>query len=131
MSDVDGGACAANAAKIGPDADGRAGGCDNIRLLIGGTPPVHVSVFQGADPPWLLFVVLAVTHLAAYYLPDALPCPTPAEQTLILANPTTEALWSALRSTAQTLFITRVHVLWSASYAVALGRAAPSPHVAV
>ena len=26
------------------------GGCDNIRVLVGGTPPVQVSVFQGADP---------------------------------------------------------------------------------
>jgi hypothetical protein len=50
-TDVDDAACAANAAKIGPDADGQPGGCDNIRVLVGGTPPVQVSVFQGADPP--------------------------------------------------------------------------------
>jgi hypothetical protein len=48
---VDNAACAANAAKIGPDADGRRGGCDNVRVQIGGAPPVQVSVFQGADPP--------------------------------------------------------------------------------
>jgi competence protein ComEC len=50
-TDVDDAACAANAAKIGPDADRRPGGCDNVRVLLGGTPPVQVSVFQGADPP--------------------------------------------------------------------------------
>jgi hypothetical protein len=48
-TDVDDAACATNPAKIGPDADGRAGGCDNIRLLIGGTPAVQVSVFHGSD----------------------------------------------------------------------------------
>ena len=48
-TDVEDAACAANAAKIGPDADGEPGGCDNIRVLIG--PPVQVSVFQGADTP--------------------------------------------------------------------------------
>ena len=37
-TDVDDAACAANAAKIGPDADGQPGGRDNIRVLIGGTP---------------------------------------------------------------------------------------------
>ena len=30
-TDVDDAACAANAAKIGPDADGQPGGCDNVR----------------------------------------------------------------------------------------------------
>lgn len=49
-TDVDDTACAINPAKIGPDADGRAGGCDNIRLLIGGTPAVQVSPFGGSDP---------------------------------------------------------------------------------
>ena len=47
-TDVDDAACAANAAKIGPDADGQPGGCDNVRVLLGGTPPVQVSVFQGS-----------------------------------------------------------------------------------
>jgi hypothetical protein len=50
-TDVDDAACGANAAKIGPDADGQPGGCDNIRVLVGGTPPVQVSVVEGADPP--------------------------------------------------------------------------------
>ena len=33
-TDMDDAACAANAAKIGPDADGQPGGCDNIHLLL-------------------------------------------------------------------------------------------------
>lgn len=49
-TDVDDAACAINPEKIGPDADGRAGGCDNIRLLIGGTPAVQVTLFGGSDP---------------------------------------------------------------------------------
>jgi hypothetical protein len=50
-TDVDDAACGANAARIGPDADGQPGGCDNIRVLLGGTLPVQVSLFQGTDPP--------------------------------------------------------------------------------
>lgn len=42
-------ACAINPSRIGPDNDGHAGGCDNIRLVIGGTPAVQTSVFHGAD----------------------------------------------------------------------------------
>ena len=46
-TDVDDAACAAKAAKIGPDADGKAGGCDNILLTVtGGTLAVsdqHIS----------------------------------------------------------------------------------------
>ena len=50
-TDVADTACATNAAKIGPDADAQPGGCDNVRLVIGGTPAVQVSMFHGADPP--------------------------------------------------------------------------------
>jgi competence protein ComEC len=50
-TDVNDAACATNPAKIGPDADGKAGGCDSVRVVIGGTPAVQVSMFQGADPP--------------------------------------------------------------------------------
>ena len=50
-TDVDDAACAANASKLGTHADGQPGGCDNIRVLLGGAPPVQMSVFQGADPP--------------------------------------------------------------------------------
>ena len=44
-------ACATNPAKIGPDAAGRAGGCHNVRIVIGGTPAVQASVFQASDAP--------------------------------------------------------------------------------
>jgi competence protein ComEC len=33
-TDIDDRACAANKAKVGPDADGNPGGCDNLRILI-------------------------------------------------------------------------------------------------
>ena len=42
-------ACKTNPAKIGPDNDGQPGGCDDIRLVIGGTPAVQTTVFHGAD----------------------------------------------------------------------------------
>jgi hypothetical protein len=34
---------------VAPQRDGHAGGCDNIRLVIGGTPGVQTSVFHAAD----------------------------------------------------------------------------------
>jgi hypothetical protein len=48
-TDTNDAACESNPSKIGPDNDGHAGGCDNIRLVIGGTPAVQTSVFHGAD----------------------------------------------------------------------------------
>jgi competence protein ComEC len=42
-------ACAIRAAKIGPDGDGKPGGCDAIQLTVGGTPSIQVSVFQESD----------------------------------------------------------------------------------
>jgi competence protein ComEC len=42
-------ACATNPAKIGPDNDGRPGGCDNIRIAIGDPTTVQVSVWHGSD----------------------------------------------------------------------------------
>lgn len=48
-TDVADAACATNPAKIGPDADGQPGGCDNIRVEIGGSPAVQVSVWHGVD----------------------------------------------------------------------------------
>ena len=41
--------CAQNPAKIGPDKDGHAGGCDNIRVVISDTSPLQVSVWHGSD----------------------------------------------------------------------------------
>ena len=48
-TDVDDQACATNPAKIGPDNDGRAGGCHNIRVVLSPATPTQVSVWQGMD----------------------------------------------------------------------------------
>jgi hypothetical protein len=48
-TDADDVACKANPAKIGPDADGRAGGCDNIRVVVAPNLPLNVSVWHGVD----------------------------------------------------------------------------------
>jgi hypothetical protein len=48
-TDTNDSACAVNPSKIGSDDDGHAGGCDNIRLVIGSTPAVQTSVFHGVD----------------------------------------------------------------------------------
>jgi competence protein ComEC len=48
-TDQDDQACAQNPAKIGPDSDGRAGGCDNIRIVISDSSPLQVSVWRGSD----------------------------------------------------------------------------------
>lgn len=50
-TDVNDTACAQNLAKIGPDADGKPGGCDNIRIVITPGAPPQVSVWHGADTP--------------------------------------------------------------------------------
>jgi hypothetical protein len=47
--DVSDQACAQNPAKIGPDNDGEAGGCDNIRVVISQTGSQQVSVWHGSD----------------------------------------------------------------------------------
>jgi beta-lactamase superfamily II metal-dependent hydrolase len=48
-TDQNDGACAQNTAKVGPDADGKAGGCDNIRVVVTESGPVQVSVWNGHD----------------------------------------------------------------------------------
>jgi beta-lactamase superfamily II metal-dependent hydrolase len=48
-TDLNDAACAQNPAKIGPDADGKAGGCDNVRLLLGGGAGVRVDYWRAAD----------------------------------------------------------------------------------
>lgn len=48
-TDQNDGACAQNPSKIGPDNDGKPGGCDNIRLLISDSAPLQVSVWRGSD----------------------------------------------------------------------------------
>jgi competence protein ComEC len=49
-TDVNDAACAANTAKIGPDADGKPGGCDNVRILLSGANPPQVAAFHTAEP---------------------------------------------------------------------------------
>jgi competence protein ComEC len=41
--------CKANTAKIGPDADGKPGGCDNIRVTISPAGEVDAAVWRGSD----------------------------------------------------------------------------------
>jgi beta-lactamase superfamily II metal-dependent hydrolase len=41
--------CKTNPAKIGPDADGKAGGCDNIRVTISPSGEVEGKVWRGSD----------------------------------------------------------------------------------
>jgi len=48
-TDVNDSACATNTAKIGPDSDGKAGGCDNIRVTLSDTTPLQVAVWNGHD----------------------------------------------------------------------------------
>jgi competence protein ComEC len=42
-------ACKANPAKIGPDNDGQAGGCDNIHVVISDSSPLQVSAWHGHE----------------------------------------------------------------------------------
>ncbi|HZF94610.1 MAG TPA: MBL fold metallo-hydrolase [Allosphingosinicella sp.] len=48
-TDVDDAACAANPAKIGRDADGKPGGCDNIRIAIASDGMVRLEYSRRAD----------------------------------------------------------------------------------
>ena len=48
-TDMDDQACATNPTKIGPTSDGRAGGCDNIRVVISGTGQVQAAVWHGVN----------------------------------------------------------------------------------
>ncbi|MEA3066398.1 MAG: competence protein ComEC [Sphingomonadales bacterium] len=41
--------CPTNPAKIGPDNDGRAGGCDNVRIVIGPTGTITAGYYHPAD----------------------------------------------------------------------------------
>lgn len=41
--------CATQAAKIGPDNDGRPGGCDNVRIVIGPTGTISADYFRPTD----------------------------------------------------------------------------------
>jgi beta-lactamase superfamily II metal-dependent hydrolase len=48
-TDLNDPACKLNTAKIGPDADGEAGGCDNVRLSIAVSGDLQVDYWRGAD----------------------------------------------------------------------------------
>jgi beta-lactamase superfamily II metal-dependent hydrolase len=43
--------CGQNPAKIGPDNDGRAGGCDNVRVVISASGGLQADYWRGADTP--------------------------------------------------------------------------------
>jgi hypothetical protein len=48
-TDMDDEACETNPKKVGPDNDGRAGGCDNVRITIKGTV-IEPEYFRGSEP---------------------------------------------------------------------------------
>jgi beta-lactamase superfamily II metal-dependent hydrolase len=48
-TDIDDDQCAQSAEKIGPDADGKAGGCDNIVITLPATGPITGAIHQGSD----------------------------------------------------------------------------------
>lgn len=48
-TDMDDAACATNPKKVGPDNDGQAGGCDNVRITITGTM-IQPEYFHGSEP---------------------------------------------------------------------------------
>ena len=48
-TDTDDSACAASTAKIGPDSDGKAGGCDNVRITVSSDDQVQVAMWHGHD----------------------------------------------------------------------------------
>jgi competence protein ComEC len=50
-TDGNDGACALNPTKIGPDADGRPGGCDSIRIVVPVAGVAQVEVWRGAETP--------------------------------------------------------------------------------
>ena len=49
-TDVEDDQCAQSAGKIGPDADGKAGGCDNIVITLPATGPITGAIHEGSDP---------------------------------------------------------------------------------
>jgi beta-lactamase superfamily II metal-dependent hydrolase len=47
-TDLNDATCGQNAQKIGPDADGKPGGCDNVRLTISSTGTVNAAYWPGS-----------------------------------------------------------------------------------
>ncbi len=41
--------CGQNQAKIGPDNDGKAGGCDNVRIILSNNSPAAISYLRVSD----------------------------------------------------------------------------------
>ena len=50
-TDLNDNTCDNNPAKIGPDNDGKAGGCDNVRILLSTTGELSLSYFGPSDEP--------------------------------------------------------------------------------
>ncbi len=48
-TDLNDATCGSNTAKIGPDADGKAGGCDNVRAVISWSGDLQIDYWRGAD----------------------------------------------------------------------------------
>jgi beta-lactamase superfamily II metal-dependent hydrolase len=48
-TDTDDTACATNPTKIGPVNDGRAGGCDNVRITVSDSTPMSVQMWRGLN----------------------------------------------------------------------------------
>ena len=48
-TDFDDASCAQNPAKIGPDGDGEAGGCDNVRVTVAADGQVTADYWRGSD----------------------------------------------------------------------------------
>jgi competence protein ComEC len=48
-TDVNDSSCALNAAKIGPDSDGKQGGCDNVQVTISESDQIQVAVLHNHD----------------------------------------------------------------------------------
>lgn len=50
-TDLNDATCGQNPAKIGPDNDGKAGGCDNVRITIPLSGPPAIAYWRGSDSP--------------------------------------------------------------------------------
>jgi hypothetical protein len=49
-TDLNDGSCPTNAVKIGPTTDGRAGGCDNVRIVVGPSGPPAIAYWRISAP---------------------------------------------------------------------------------
>ena len=51
QTDLNDSTCGTAADKVGPDADGRPGGCDNVRVRIDPTGQLRAAYWNGSVPP--------------------------------------------------------------------------------